>query len=47
MKKFIQKYGHYLAALALIVSTSSINSVCPFVYHQPVVPDAVKKLRKF
>ena len=47
MKKFMAKYGGYMAAFALLVSTSMSNMICPFVFHQPVLPDSVKKLRKF
>jgi len=46
MKKFIEKYGHCLAAFALLVSTSAAAFPCPWIFHQPVLPESVKKLRK-
>lgn len=47
MKRFIAKYGHFLAALALFVSVSTNSFLCAYVFYQPVLPDSVKKLRKF
>lgn len=47
MKKFIVKYGHCLAALAMAVAVISPRLVCPYIYHQPVMPESVKKLRNF
>lgn len=28
------------------VAEKSANQVCPFIFHQPKLPEAVKKLRK-
>lgn len=47
MNKFISKYSNHLIALAVIVSTYSINMACGAFFNQPQVPNAVKKLRKF
>lgn len=47
MKKFIQRYGGWIAAFALIVTTVTANSACVWASYQPVVPENAKKLRKF
>ena len=47
MKKFIFKYGHFLSAFALFVATTSANRNCYIIFHQPQLPDSVKKLKKF
>lgn len=44
MKDFAQKAACKLAKNAAI---KSANSTCPFYQHQPILPDEVKKLRKF
>lgn len=47
MKNFFKKYGSWMAALAMVVTTMSVNSACIFYMHQSEVPQAAKKLRKF
>lgn len=47
MGAFMKKYGHVMAALALIVTTITANSACVWITHQEPLPDAAKKLRKF
>jgi len=47
MKKFILKYGSFVAALALLVTTMTENSACIFYMHQEKLPESAKKLRKF
>lgn len=47
MKEFIKKHSGLLAALALVVTTFTVNSTCIFTMHQDKVPESAKKLRKF
>lgn len=47
MKGFIKKYSGLLAALALVITTFTVNSTCIFTMHQDEVPETAKKLRKF
>lgn len=47
MKKFFQKYGGFLAALAMIVTSWNVNSACVCIMHQDSLPEEAKKLRKF
>lgn len=47
MKAFVQKYGHMLAALALVITTITANSTCTWLTYQPEMPENAKKLRKF
>lgn len=47
MKKFIQKYGSFLAMLAILVTTMNENAACVFIMHQDSLPEEAKKLRKF
>lgn len=46
MKKFIAKYGYILSAFAVLTATQTARVGCPFIFHQPVLPESVKKLRK-
>ena len=49
MKKimcFVTKHAGLLAALALFVGVSSMNSACYMMYHQPKVPKAMDAYRK-
>ncbi len=39
--------GTQIASIALLVTTFNVNTTCLFVAHQPKLPDATKKLRKF
>ncbi len=36
-----------IAAAAKMATTTNVNSTCGFVIHQPKLPKAAKKLRKF
>ena len=47
MKNFLKKYGSWMAALALVVTSMNANSACIFLMHQPEIPESAKKLRKF
>lgn len=47
MKKFLQKYGGFIASLAILVTTINANSTCLCIMHQDELPDSAKKLRKF
>lgn len=47
MKKFLLKYGSYVAALALLITSMTENSACIFYMHQSKLPESAKKLRKF
>lgn len=47
MKKFLQKYGGFIASLAIIVTTLNANTTCLFIMHQDELPESAKKLRKF
>lgn len=47
MKKFLQKYGGFLAALAIVVTTMNANAACVCIMHQDSLPEEAKKLRKF
>jgi len=47
MKKLFQKYGSFLAALAIVVTTMNANSTCLCIMHQDLLPDEAKRLRKF
>lgn len=41
------KGADVLAKAALVASKHSANSRCAAVYHQPEVPESLKKLRKY
>lgn len=45
MKKF--KFTEIFSALVLMIATVAANTTCICIYHQPELPEAVKKLRKF
>lgn len=47
MKNFFSKYGGFLAALAIVVTTMNENSACVFIMHQDSLPKEAKSLRKF
>ena len=47
MKKLFQKYGGFLAALAIVVTTMNANATCLCIMHQDSLPDEAKRLRKF
>lgn len=47
MKKFVQRFGGWIAAFALIVTTITANSTCVWASYQPEIPERVKRLRRF
>ncbi|MPN51360.1 hypothetical protein SDC9_199003 [bioreactor metagenome] len=47
MKNLFAKYSSVIAALALVVTTLTINRACLLVMHQPKMPEGAEKLRKF
>jgi cyclic lactone autoinducer peptide len=49
MKKimsFIIKHSGVLAAIALVISVSSLDSVCYMGYHQSKIPEALNAYRR-
>lgn len=44
---FIRKHGSVIAALALLVTTTNVNSACFWINNQPELPDNANNLRKF
>ena len=47
MKTIFLKMSGLLAGLALLITTTNVNSACIITLHQPKMPEAAKKLRKF
>ena len=47
MKGLVAKYGYLVALFALAISTYAAEAPCAWLYHQPKLPDSVKKLRRF
>ena len=47
VREFVKRHSNLLAALALVITTFTVNSTCIFTMHQDEVPKAAKKLRKF
>lgn len=47
LKKLYLKWGHVLAAVALIVAGNTVNVACSHHFYQEEIPDQMKKLRKF
>ncbi|MEM1485835.1 cyclic lactone autoinducer peptide [Oscillospiraceae bacterium PP1C4] len=47
MTKNLLKWGNLLAAFAFVITTMTSNVACGWVYHQPKLPEAAKRLRKF
>ncbi len=45
MKTIVLKSVGFLASLALIVTSSNVNSTCFFVMHQPMLPVGFEKLK--
>ena len=46
IKMFLIKHAGTLAAIALMISVSSLDSACYVMYHQPRVPAALDEYRK-
>jgi cyclic lactone autoinducer peptide len=47
LKKDFAKANKLIAKAALAVTKSNANATCAFLIHQPKMPEAAKKLRKF
>jgi cyclic lactone autoinducer peptide len=47
LKKYVLKYSEVIAAVALLVTTATVNSTCYFLTHQEELPKNANKLRKF
>lgn len=46
MKKFTEKFGSMVAALALMVAAVTANSTCVYHLYQDEMPEKVKNLSK-
>lgn len=46
MKKFWKKWGFVLTALALTIGTTTVNSPSHYVFHQPEIPEGMKRFKK-
>jgi cyclic lactone autoinducer peptide len=46
VKKLLLKVSSILPALALVAAVASAKATCWFFYHQPDIPDALKKYDK-
>lgn len=44
MRRFIQRWGNMISAFILFVAKRAAGR-CAFDYHQPMVPDKLKKMR--
>lgn len=47
MKKYLLLISKGVAICSFVFAAFNANSACAFIYHQPKLPDKVKKLRKF
>lgn len=47
MKEFIRKYSGLISALALVVTSLTVNSTCIFTMHQDTIPEEARKLSKY
>jgi len=47
IRKIFISLGKVVAACSFAFALINANSVCMFIYHQPEVPNKVKKLRRF
>lgn len=41
------KFSTIVASLALLVTSSNVNSTCVIIIHQPELPEGAKDLRRF
>ena len=47
MKKFnFKRCANVLASVAMMFSILAVNTRCVFIFHQPKMPEAMKKLKK-
>lgn len=47
MKRLYLKWGHVLAAIALIAAENAANVACSCNFFQEEIPEQIKKMRKF
>ncbi len=47
IRNLFLRYLHVVAAVALAVTTLTVNSTCIFLIYQEELPDSALKLRKF
>lgn len=48
MKKIdFKKCANVLASMAMMFSIVAVNTRCVFIFHQPKMPEAMKKLKKY
>ncbi len=47
MKKKSYKLEKIVGMAAYTMAKANINSACSWIFHQPKMPEAVKRLRKF
>ena len=47
MRNFLLMISKGVAICSFVFAAFNANSACAFIYHQPKLPDKVKKLRKF
>ena len=46
MKRLIARYGHIAGAFALLMTTVMTVGACTWIFHQPVIPESVKKRKE-
>lgn len=46
MKNFTKKFAQFIAAIALFIGISSVNTPSALIYFQPKVPKSLEKYRK-
>ncbi len=46
MKKFVTRWGHVIASLAVMVTAVSANSACLWLMHQPELPKSSECLKR-
>ena len=52
MNKIVKKLKSFsgasvIASFAMLIAIGVANSCCVFIYHQPEMPEALRRLRKF
>lgn len=47
MRRITRRFGSFLAALAIMMTTLVVNSTCTILFYQDELPEEAKKLRKF
>ena len=46
-KSLLLLIGKFVSVCAFVFALMNANAVCTFIYHQPELPNKVKKLRRF